>query len=199
MNSLRMFNSNTKKINLKFNYLTDHLDDFFGPYLADEKEYVSLWYVSKIVVILSHGQSSIERGFTINKEILDNNLQEKSLISRLIHDHFASKNIVLHEYKIPQALKKSCKLANGRYKLALEDSKKENAETEKSRKRKLKLEEIANVKESKLPVQETIESLNKGIEKYLAETEEKRDFTLLLKANVFRNSLKDATNVNRLN
>ena len=83
--------------------------------------------------------------------------------------------------------------------MALEDSKKENAETEKSRKRKLKLEEIANVKESKLPVQETIESLNKGIEKYLAETEEKRDFTLLLKANVFRNSLKDATNVNRLN
>ena len=106
MNSLRMFNSNTKKINLKFNYLTDHLDDFFGPYLADEKEYVSLWYVSKIVVILSHGQSSIECSFTINREILDNNLQEKSLISRLIHDHFASKNIVLHEYKIPQALKK---------------------------------------------------------------------------------------------
>ena len=106
MNSLRMFNSNTKKINLKFNYLTDHLDDFFGPYLADEKEYVSLWYVSKIVVILSYGQSSIERSFTINREILDNNLQEKSLISRLIHDHFTSKNIVLHEYKIPQALKK---------------------------------------------------------------------------------------------
>ena len=133
MNSLRMFNSNTKKINLKFNYLTDHLDDFFGPYLADEKEYVSLWYVSKIVMILSHGQSSIERGFTISKEIVDNNLQEKSLISQhLIRDHFASKNIVLHEYKIPQALKKSCKLANVRYKLALEDSKKENAETEKS-------------------------------------------------------------------
>ena len=133
MNSLRMFNSNTKKINLKFNYLTDHLDDFFGPYLADEKEYVSLWYVSKIVMILSHGQSSIERGFTISKEIVDNNLQEKSLISQhLIRDHFASKNIVLHEYKIPQALKKSYKLANGRYKLALEDSKKENAETEKS-------------------------------------------------------------------
>ena len=40
----------------------------------------------------------------------------------------------------------SCKLANGRYKLALEDSKKETVETKKSRKRKLKSEEIANVK-----------------------------------------------------
>ena len=34
----------------------------------------------------------------------------------------------------------------------LEDSKKETIETEKSRKRKLKLEEIAHVKKSKLAV-----------------------------------------------
>ena len=75
--------------------------------------------------------------------------------------------------------------------MALEDSKKETVETEKSRKQKLKLEDIANVKKSKLAVQETIESLNKGIEMYLAEAEEKRDFTLLSKANAFRNSMKD--------
>ena len=71
--------------------------------------------------------------------------------------------------------------------MALEDSKKETVETEKSRKRKLKFEEITNVKKSKLAVQETIESLNKGI----AETEEKRDFTLPSKANAFKNSVKD--------
>ena len=74
---------------LKFSYLTDRLDDFLCPYLADEKKYENLWYVCNIVMILSHGQSSIERGFSINKEILDNNLQEKSLILQgLIYDHF---------------------------------------------------------------------------------------------------------------
>ena len=73
----------------------------------------------------------------------------------------------------------------------LEDRKKETVETKKSRKRKLKLEEIANVKKCKLALQETIESLNKDIEKYLGEAEEKRDFTLLSKANAFRNSVKD--------
>ena len=61
-------------------------------------------------MILSHGQSSLERGFSINKEILDNNLQKKSLISqRLIYDHFTSENIVLREYIIHQALKKGIK------------------------------------------------------------------------------------------
>ena len=64
-------------------------------------------YVWKIVMILLHGQSSIERGFSIKKEILGNNLQEKSLISQcLLHDHFTSENIVLHDHVIPQALKK---------------------------------------------------------------------------------------------
>ena len=83
-------------------------------------------------MILSRGQSSSERGFSVNKEILDNNLQERSLISqRLVYDHFTSENISFYEYVIPQVLKKSCKLANGRYKLALEDSKKATVETEK--------------------------------------------------------------------
>ena len=40
-------------------------------------------------MFLLHGQSSIERGFSVNKEILNNKLQEKSLISQhLIYDHF---------------------------------------------------------------------------------------------------------------
>ena len=84
---------------LMFNYLTDRLDDFLCPYLADEKKYENLWYICKTVMILSHWQSSIERGFLVNKKILDKNLQEKSLISqRLIYDHFASESIALHEY-----------------------------------------------------------------------------------------------------
>ena len=79
--------------------MTDRLDDFLCPYLADEKKYENLWYICKTVMILSHGQSSIERGFLVNKKILDKNLQEKSLISqRLIYDHFASESIALHEY-----------------------------------------------------------------------------------------------------
>ena len=62
----------------------------------------------------------------------------------------------------------------------------------------MKLEEIANVKKSKLALQETIESLNNDIEKYLAETEEKRGFTLLLKANAkTQQTLTNLTNAQK--
>ena len=60
---------------------------------------------------------------------------------------------------------------------------------EKSGKQKLKLEEKPNIKKSKLAVKE--KSLNQVTGKYLAEAEEKRDFTLLSKANAFRNQVKD--------
>ena len=92
-------------------------------------------------MIPSHGQSSIKCSASINKEILDKNLQERSLISkRLIYDHFTSKDIRIHEQIAPQALKQSSEVANGRYKIALEESKKETGDLGKSRKRKLKLE-----------------------------------------------------------
>ena len=86
----------------QFNYLNDCLDDFLCVYLADKKKYENLFYVCKIVMILLHGQSSIEHGSSVNKEILDNYLQERLLISQhLIYDRFTSENIVLHEYVIP--------------------------------------------------------------------------------------------------
>ena len=37
---------------LRFNYLTDCLDDFLCQYLADEKNIENLWYVCKTVMIL---------------------------------------------------------------------------------------------------------------------------------------------------
>ena len=83
---------------LKFNYLTDCLDDFLCPYLVDEEKN-NLCYVCKIVMILAHGQTSVELHFLINKKVLDNNLQEKSLTSqRLIYDHFTSENIVFYAF-----------------------------------------------------------------------------------------------------
>ena len=63
-------------------------------------------YMCKIVMILLYRQSSIECHFSINKDILDNNLRGKSLISHFVYDHFPSENIMLYECVLPQALKK---------------------------------------------------------------------------------------------
>ena len=74
---------------------------------------------------LSHGQSAAERGFSINKEVLVENLQEKSLVSqRMLYDHINSNKINIHEYELPSDLLKSCKLSDRHYNAALEETKK---------------------------------------------------------------------------
>ena len=52
----------------ELNYQKDRLDVFLGKYFCSSKE---LWHVSKLVFVLSHGQSFLETGFSINKQLID--------------------------------------------------------------------------------------------------------------------------------
>ena len=45
------------------------VDRFFHQRLAREKEYKAFWCVVKMVLLLSHGQASVERGFSVNKQV----------------------------------------------------------------------------------------------------------------------------------
>ena len=54
---------------LKFKFKEDHLDKFLGLYVAGEDQFKDFWCVCKLVFILSHGQSNVERGFSVNKEV----------------------------------------------------------------------------------------------------------------------------------
>ena len=44
--------------------------------------YKKCWKVVKLVFTLSHGQAAVERGFSDNKEVLVENMQELSLVSQ---------------------------------------------------------------------------------------------------------------------
>ena len=70
-----------------FNQDKDRLDEFLGVFLRGKKQYKSLWKVCVIVFVLTHGQSNVERGYSVNKEMLVENLEKESLINqRLVYD-----------------------------------------------------------------------------------------------------------------
>ena len=54
---------------------TDRLDEFYWNYMIDSK----VCEVFRIIFMLSHGEAAVERGFSVNSELLVENLQEKSL------------------------------------------------------------------------------------------------------------------------
>ena len=52
-----------------FNKEDDRLDSFFADFICRDKSYADMWEVCKIMFTLSHGQSSVECGFTLNKQL----------------------------------------------------------------------------------------------------------------------------------
>ena len=69
---------------LKFDCEKDRLDEFILPFLMRLIDSKELCTMCKIIFVLSHGHSFNERGFSINKGVVDDNMKEKSLISPII-------------------------------------------------------------------------------------------------------------------
>ena len=54
-------------------------------------EFSKLWEFIKMVLTLSHGQAGVERGFSINKNLITTNMPEKTIIAqRLVCDSIAN-------------------------------------------------------------------------------------------------------------
>ena len=54
------------------------LDTFLGNYLQDHIQFAMLWDIFKILLTISHGQASVECGYSVNKDMLIENLHEKT-------------------------------------------------------------------------------------------------------------------------
>ena len=148
---------------LNFKMKSDHLGEFFGNLLLG-KSHAELLSVCHIVFVLSHGKSVTERGFSINREVLDVNMQEKSLTSqRIVYDTLQHSDQKIHEIIITQDLRKHCLLAYQKYKTEMERITNENKQTEQTIKRKLQLDEIESVKKQKLNIEGCIDNLKEGI------------------------------------
>ena len=112
---------------LEFDWKVGQLDKFLGAFLYKNKKFSDFFYVCEILLVLCHCQSGIEHGFSVNKDLLVENLGEQSLIRQcLVYNYFTSLDTNIYKYVIPNNLVKSCKLAYSKYKIALEQ-KKENA------------------------------------------------------------------------
>ena len=77
----------------------DRLDSFLSVILQMQVEYQDLWLAVQQLLTISHGQATVEREFSVNKEVLTLYLQEVSLQAiRLIHSSVLAQNIKVAEF-----------------------------------------------------------------------------------------------------
>ena len=91
-----------------------------------------LWITMQLILTLSHGKATVERGFSVNKEVLAPNLQETSLVAmRLVHSSMQAAKCKEADFVVNDVLLSSCAHARNRYQMYLMERKAEQERTER--------------------------------------------------------------------
>ena len=112
------------------------MDHFLYEEFMEKKEFDDLWTVFKQLLTLSHGQTSVERGFSVIKEVVPN-LEEMSFRSKgLVQNSMLVNNMKVADFVITEDLLSSCSHASIRHKMYLMGKKTDKEQTEKAKKEK---------------------------------------------------------------
>ncbi|XP_063221071.1 uncharacterized protein LOC134530286 [Bacillus rossius redtenbacheri] len=126
------------------------LDAFWMKLIDGKKEYENLVPVVKLLLTVSHGNAPLERGFSVNKEILVENMKETSVIAqRRIYDHVTYEGGLM-KLDITKPMILSVRNAHCRYTEALNEQRQANADAMKlSEANKRAAAELRELKEKK--------------------------------------------------
>ena len=134
------------------------LDQFLANYLDKKPQFTKLWSLIKTLLLLSHGQASIERGFSVNKDVLTCNMSKKTLVAqRMVADAVSSYKV--YKVNITKEMLSSCKAARMRYSLYLEDQSKTKATSETLERKEYLLEQIESSKSKKIKLESSVKRL----------------------------------------
>ena len=180
----------------KFNQFNNSLDLFLGKFVLPKKdEFKNFWKICICIFIPSHGQSQVERRFNINKNTLQENLQEKSLIGRrLIYDEVKASGKQPHNFEISNGLVLNYKTAHARYTVDLTKNKESQAPSIPKpvcEKRKLTNERILDAKRQKMSLGSCIEKMEEDADNYFVDAEKDFNSELLKTGNKLRKTIKE--------
>lgn len=163
--------------------------EFLGRFVSGRAEYALLWDLMKCLLTLFHGQAAVERGYSVNEDMLVENLKERTLVAlRLVQDAMAGH---AKDEPLPKDLIQHCKAARKRYVQYLEDEKKKQDQTANEKKRKDLHHEMTYVKAKQQRIMQSIETMQKEADETAVRAENKQDFTLLSKSNGYRKSVTE--------
>lgn len=174
-----------------FERASDNLDVWYEDVIGHDLALADLWNVIRQLLVLSHGQATVERGFSVNRQIAVENLKDLSYVSqRVICDAVRCHGGILN-IPITRGLRAAVTGARQRYAEHLDSLKaeqEEKAENDRKRANKTVLDEM-KAKRRKLEI--AVESLMEAADSYAEKAEAAGDVTLIIKSNSLRNTAKN--------
>lgn len=124
------------------------------------KAYSKAWNVVKMLLVLSHGQASVERGFLINKELIVENQKEASLVAQVV-GHIRTVGGVTN-VQITKELLISVSGARQKYHSYLDDQRRAREQEKRGEKRKALADELDELKRKKARAESDFAALGEG-------------------------------------
>ena len=174
-----------------FNQKTDRLDSLFHGLLHGKQEYQWLWSTVKMLLALSHGQATVERGFSINKEALADNQKALSLIARRTVLDFIHHAGGVLKVSITKELLSAAAGARTKYRLYLEEEKARKDEAAKSQKRKAEEEEKEKLITKRARLCEGVKQLLISADQSAEKAEKEGNLSQLTVSNISRRGAKE--------
>jgi hypothetical protein len=107
------------------------LDTFYFDIIGQDPDYAELFSVVRLVLILSHGNATVEGGFSVNGDMLVENLQDESLVAqRIVYDAVQCAGGITSVH-IDKALLSFVRGSHARYLLALDQKRQTSSEYNK--------------------------------------------------------------------
>ena len=124
---------------ISFDRKSSQLDDFFFSTLKLEERFPGLAKFVSLILTISHGQASIDRGFSIQKHQLQQNVDHLYVRSRrLIKDHLLANGLTPATTPITNEMMTQVKGSGTKYRIHLHDQKKkEEADQRKNERERI--------------------------------------------------------------
>jgi len=165
---------------------------FYSHMAASSSSYNKLWVVVHQLLLLSHGQASVERGFSINRQVEAENIVGETVTARrIICDSVRVLGGVTNIDVTNKKLLISCSAARQRYYSHLEDEKRKKQTEASGRKRKAIEDEVTSLKRQKVALEQDVSSLTKDADEFATKAEKEHKLTLITKSNAMRRAAKE--------
>ncbi|KAK5854787.1 hypothetical protein PBY51_004952 [Eleginops maclovinus] len=135
--------------------------------------YPELWAFCKKLLILSHGQATVERGFSINKEVESDNLHEDTVVTRRLVCDYIIQHGGVAKVPLSKPLLTSVARARTRYRIHLENERKKREAKDQALKRKEAEDCLQELKVKRIRVKEVSEGLARDADRLAEQAEAK--------------------------
>ena len=186
--------ASNKSLFAEFNPAADRVDTLLHEQMSQDNSYKNIWELCHKLLLLSHGQDSVERGFSVNRQIEIENIKEGTFVAkRLICDHLKAVGGI-NKVIINKDLMVAAAAARQRYMVYLDDEQQKKEKT-KGEKRKLINDEIEELKRKKQKLMTDGDSLEESANEMAEKAEKASNFqlqsSLIAKSNSHRASARD--------